>query len=128
MTFHPDNIFWVKTEIPYPMPVGGGNFRINAHPTPIDRDSTYVWFYRSSKVSGWERDMWRFLYDNRLEARNLEVVDQDRVMLEAIGLEARQREMLLTTDIAVVRMRRMMRDEAARQIAALADAGMQAAE
>ena len=56
------------------------------------------------------------------------VVDQDRVMLEAMALEARQREMLLTTDIAVVRMRRMMHDEAARQFAALADAGTKAAE
>ena len=128
VTFHPDNIFWVKTEIPYPMPIGGGFFRINAHPTPIDRDNTYVWFYRSCKVSGWERDMWRFLYKNRFEERNLEVVDQDRTVLEAIALEARQREMLLTTDVAVARMRRMMHEEAERQLAALSDAGIQAAE
>lgn len=126
--FHPDNIFWVKTEIPYPIPIGGGFFRINAHPTPIDRDRTYVWFYRSCKVSGWERDMWRFLYRNRLEARNLEVVDQDRVVLEAIPLEAHKREMLLTTDVAVARMRRLIRDEAERQFAALSAVDAQAAE
>ena len=118
---YPDNIFWVRPEIPYP-PSIGGTFRINGHPTPIDRDSTLVWFYRSRKISGWQRDMWRFLYRNRLEARAFEVVDQDRVMLERIPLAARQREMLLQTDIGVARIRRIMRREAERQIAALAAA------
>jgi hypothetical protein len=60
--------------------------------------------------------MWRFLYKNRLEARNLEVVDQDRIVLEAIPLQARQRERMVQTDIAVARMRRHIRSEASRYL------------
>ena len=126
--FHPGNIFWIRTEIPYPHSVGATSFRINSHPTPIDRDSTYVWFYRSSEVSDWKREVWRFLYRNRLEARNLHVVDQDRLMLEAIPLAARKREMLLQTDVAVARIRRMMRKEAERQFATLSASQSAAAE
>jgi hypothetical protein len=61
--------------------------------------------------------MWRFLYLNRLEARAQTVVEQDRVLLEAISLEARNREKLAQSDIAVGRMRRLLREEADRQIA-----------
>jgi phenylpropionate dioxygenase-like ring-hydroxylating dioxygenase large terminal subunit len=116
--FRPGNILWVRTEIPYPASAGGGSFRINGHPTPIDENATFVWFYRSRKVSGWRRDMWRFLYLNRLEARAQTVVEQDRVLLEAISLEAREREKLAQSDIAVGRMRRLLREEAERQVAA----------
>lgn len=115
LVFHQDNIFWVRTEIPYPPAFGGGSFRINGHPTPIDAERTLVWFFRSRRLSGWQRDMWRFLYKNRLEARNLAVVEQDRVMLEAIPLAARKRERLIQTDVAVSRMRRRLLAEAARQ-------------
>lgn len=127
VTFHPDNILWVRTEIPYPASIGGGSFRINAHPTPIDRDSVFVWFFRSRQIGGWRRDLWRFLYKNRLEARNFEVVNQDRAVLEAIPLAARQREMLLQTDIAVARMRRLLRREAEHQLAALAETARRSA-
>ena len=41
--FHRDNAIWVTTEIPYPPSFGGGSFRINGFPTPIDKDSTLVW-------------------------------------------------------------------------------------
>jgi phenylpropionate dioxygenase-like ring-hydroxylating dioxygenase large terminal subunit len=113
---HPDNIFWITTDIPYPPSFGGGSFRINGYPTPIDRNSTYVWFYRSRKISGWQRDLWRFLYNNRLEARARVVVDQDRVLLETMSVEARRRESMIDTDIAVTRMRRLLHSEAARQL------------
>jgi hypothetical protein len=43
-------------------------------------------------------------------------VEQDRVLLEAIPLAARQRESLIQCDAAVGRMRRMLRQEATRQI------------
>jgi phenylpropionate dioxygenase-like ring-hydroxylating dioxygenase large terminal subunit len=110
----PDNIFWIRTEIPYPASIGGGSFRIVGLPTPIDRNSTYFWVYRSRKISGWQRDLWRFLYKNRLGPRSDIVVEQDRVMLEAIPLEARRREKLLQVDVAVARLRRMLRAEASR--------------
>lgn len=116
--FHPDNAIWVTTEIPYPPSFGGGSFRINGFPTPIDTETTLVWFYRSRKISGWQRDMWRFLYWNRLEARNLDVVEQDRVVLEAIPLQAHKRERMIQTDVAVAQMRRRLRAEAQRALAA----------
>lgn len=114
VVYHTDNIFWVRTEIPNPKQFGGGTFRINGHPTPIDKNSTMVWFFRSRKVSGWQRDMWRFLYKNRIEKRALHLVDQDRIVLEAIPHEARQREKLIQTDIAVAKIRRMLLADAAR--------------
>jgi len=116
--FRPGNIMWVRTDIPYPPSVGGGSFRINGHPTPIDDDATFVWFYRSRKISGWQRDLWRFLYLNRLERHASHVVEQDRVLLEALSLEARTNEKLAQSDIAVGRMRRLLREEAERQVAA----------
>jgi phenylpropionate dioxygenase-like ring-hydroxylating dioxygenase large terminal subunit len=123
VTLHPDNIFWVTTEIPYPASFGGGSFRINGHPTPIDKNSTLVWFFRSRKLSGWQRDMWRFLYKNRLEERNLAVVEQDRLVLEAIPLEARQRERMIQTDVAVAQIRRRLRAEAVRHLDAMRAGG-----
>jgi phenylpropionate dioxygenase-like ring-hydroxylating dioxygenase large terminal subunit len=114
--FRPESSFWIRTEIPYPESFGGGSFRIVGLPTPIDRDTTYFWVYRARKLAGWQRDMWRFMYQNRLGPRSNFVADQDRVVLEKIPLEARQREKLQQPDIALVRMRRMLRAEAARQL------------
>ena len=114
--FHPGNMFFIRADMPYPIKIGGGSFRVVGHPTPIDANRTFVWFFRSTKISGWERDCWRFLYKNRLEQRSHVVVEQDRVMLEAIPDGAQEREKLLQTDIAVARMRKMMRDEATRQV------------
>ena len=111
------NFFWVKTEVPLPKAAGGGMFRINGYPTPIDRNSSYVILYRAQKSSGWKRDMWRFLYKNRLEDHHFFLIEQDRVMLEQIPLEARQREMLLQTDTPVARLRRMLSQEAESQFA-----------
>lgn len=117
--FYPENMLVVRTEIPYPPSIGGGSFRIVGLPTPINRNSTYFWVYRARNSSGWRRDLWRFLYKNRLGPRSDDVVEQDRVLLEAIPLKARQREMLIQTDTAVVRMRRLLLTEAARQLEAL---------
>jgi phenylpropionate dioxygenase-like ring-hydroxylating dioxygenase large terminal subunit len=116
--FRPGNIMWVRTDIPYPPSVGGGSFRINGHPTPIDDETTFVWFFRSRKISGWQRDLWRFLYLNRLENYATTVVEQDRLLLEALSLETRTSEKLAQSDIAVGRMRRLLREEAERQVAA----------
>jgi phenylpropionate dioxygenase-like ring-hydroxylating dioxygenase large terminal subunit len=116
---HPGNLLWVRTEIPYPKSVGGGSFFIDGHATPIDERHTYVAFFRSQRSTGWKRDVWRFLYKNRLDRRHQAVVEQDRVVLESIPLAARKREMLIQSDIAVGRLRRLMREEAQRQMQAL---------
>ena len=115
---HPDNNIWVQTEIPYPASGGGGFFRIGGFVTPIDRHSCLFWVFRSQNSSGWRRDMWRFLYENRLDQRHLDVLDQDRDMLESIYQDARDNEWLLQTDVGVTRMRRILREVAEGQHAA----------
>jgi hypothetical protein len=75
-----------------------------------------VWFYRSQNSSGWRRDLWRFLYRNRLEKRHLEVLEQDRDMLESIYEDSRKNEWLLQTDVGVARMRKILSQEAEHQI------------
>ena len=113
---HPENNIWIQTEIPYPASGGGGFFRIGGFVTPIDHHSCLFWVFRSQESSGWRRDMWRFLYENRLEQRHLEVLDQDRDMLESIYQDARDGEWLLQTDVGVTRMRRILRDVAEGQL------------
>ena len=54
---------YVRLEIPYPPSGGpGGNFGIVGFGTPIDENTMCVFFWRTRKVSGWQRDVWRFLY------------------------------------------------------------------
>lgn len=71
-------------DIPYPPNDGpGGNFGIVSHITPIDAHTMACFFWRR-KVSGWQRDTWRFLSKNRLEARHWAVLEQDREVAEAM--------------------------------------------
>jgi phenylpropionate dioxygenase-like ring-hydroxylating dioxygenase large terminal subunit len=115
VVYKPGSNYWVATEIPYPKSAGGNFFRIMAYPTPIDAERTYVWFFRYQRSDGWRRDLWRFLYKNRLDARHNYVAGQDRDMLEAIPKDAREREQLIQTDIGVARIRRMQKLEAEAQ-------------
>lgn len=50
---------------------------------PEDNDNCRVFFWRIRRVQGWQRDMWRFMYRNRLEKLHWEVLEQDRVVLES---------------------------------------------
>jgi hypothetical protein len=96
-------IDWVDLSIPYPPTAGpGGSFGIVGMGTPIDEGTTAVFFWRYRKVSGWERDVWRFLYRTKLEARHWHVLEQDRVMLEAMADDADQAENLYQHDLGVV--------------------------
>lgn len=111
----------VCLEIPYPETGGpGGNFGIVFHITPIDRHSSACFFWRHRKVSGWQRDVWRFLYRNRLEARHWHVLEQDRLVAESIDAQADAQEYLYDHDFGLTRVRKLMADEAEAQIAALA--------
>jgi phenylpropionate dioxygenase-like ring-hydroxylating dioxygenase large terminal subunit len=115
----PGSGYWAVTDLPYPRKEGGGLGRLFRFPTPIDRHNTLVWNYRMQKMSGWERDVWRFLYKNRGSERGAHVLDQDRAALEAIGEYATQREHLLQCDIGVAHIRRLYREEAERHFKAL---------
>jgi phenylpropionate dioxygenase-like ring-hydroxylating dioxygenase large terminal subunit len=115
---------WVDLSIPYPPTAGpGGAFGIVGMGTPIDETTTAVFFWRYRKVSDWERDTWRFLYRTKLEARHWHVLEQDRMMLEEMAVDADQAENLYQHDLGVVRLRRLYRGLAEEQAAALAGAG-----
>jgi len=110
---------WLRLDIPYPKTGGpGGSFVIIGACTPIlPNQSSAVFFWRNRKVSGWQRDVWRFLYKNRLEARHWAVLEQDRVVLEAMEPDANQREHLYQHDVGVMRARRQLRKLAIDQLA-----------
>lgn len=102
---------WMRLEIPYPKTGGpGGNFIIIGSYTPIAPNLAAVFHWRCRKVSGWQRDTWRFLYRNRLEARHWAVLEQDRVMLEDMEPDANQHEHLYQHDMGIVRLRRHLRN------------------
>lgn len=116
--FADTGIHWMRLEIPYPKTGGpGGNFIIVGMCTPISPTLTAVFFWRVRKlVPGWQRDTWRFLYRNRLEARHWHVLEQDRVVLEWMPQDANQHENLYQHDLGIVRLRRHLRGLAQQQV------------
>ena len=109
---------WMRLEIPYPKTGGpGGNFIIVGMCTPISTSLTAVFFWRIRKLPpGWQRDTWRFLYRNRLEARHWHVLEQDRVVLEQMPFDAKDFENLYQHDLGIVRLRRHLRNLAQEQL------------
>ena len=75
-----------------------------------------VFHWRCRKVSGWQRDTWRFLYRNRLEQRHWHVLEQDRVAVEHMEPDANKREHLYQHDVGIVRLRRHLRSLAQQQL------------
>ncbi len=70
---------WMRLSIPYKKRFGpGGHFFIVGMVVPEDNDNCRVFFWRIRRVQGWQRDMWRFMYRNRLEKLHWEVLEQDR--------------------------------------------------
>ena len=114
--WYDDDFQAVCLEIPYPASGGpGGSFGIVFHVTPIDEKSCACFFWRNRKVTGWERDTWRFLYRNRLEGRHWHVLEQDRLVAESMADDADCAEYLYSHDVGVSRVRKIMSEEAERQ-------------
>jgi phenylpropionate dioxygenase-like ring-hydroxylating dioxygenase large terminal subunit len=110
-------VHFMRLEIPYPKSGGpGGSFGIIGIFTPINENLAAVFHWRVRRVQGWQRDAWRFLYQNRLEARHWAVLEQDRVMLENMEPDAKDGESLYQHDIGIVRLRRQMRKLASEQL------------
>ncbi len=124
----PGSGFWAVTDLPFKEHEGGGTVRLFRYPTPIDRDNCLVYNYRLQQRTGWRRDIWRFMYKNRVAARGAQVLEQDRVALSAIPSNIQDREMLLQLDLGVSHIRRMYRDEAERQFETMTAARSAAAE
>ncbi len=113
---------WMRLAIPYRKDAGpGGPFGIVGFVTPIDRANCRVFFWRTRKVEGWRRDLWRFMYRNRLEGLHWAVLEQDRAVLEAMDADARELEFLYQHDTGLARVRRLLRAQAEAQVAARAE-------
>jgi phenylpropionate dioxygenase-like ring-hydroxylating dioxygenase large terminal subunit len=107
---------WMRLSIPYRKRYGpGGSFYIVGFATPVDEKHTQVYFWRTRKVQGWQRDVWRFLYRNRLEGLHWAVLEQDQFVLESLPSDAREREFLYDHDVGLARVRRMLEKRAAEQ-------------
>lgn len=112
---------WLELTIPYPPSGGpGGAFGIVGMVTPITESRSAVFFWRYRKVSGWQRDSWRFLYKTTIEERHFEVLEQDRTLLEAMAPDADKYENVYQHDLGLARYRRMVKAEAREQAEALA--------
>jgi phenylpropionate dioxygenase-like ring-hydroxylating dioxygenase large terminal subunit len=115
--------YWMRLSIPYRQQYGpGGPFFIAGHATPVDAHNTLVFFWRCRQVSGWQRDVWKFMYKNRLEGLHWDVLEQDRLVLENMAPDARSREFLYQHDTGMTRVRRIIETEARKQADALAAA------
>jgi hypothetical protein len=97
-------------------------FGIVGMATPIDAENSAIFHWRTRRVEGWEREVWRFLYRTQLEARHWAVLEQDRAVLEALAPDADTDEHLYQHDRGVSRIRRMYRQDAAKQAAQLVPA------
>ena len=114
---------YVDLEIPYGPGAGpGGVFGIVGMSTPIDRNTSAIFHWRTRRVSGWERETWRFMYRTTLEEKHWEVLEQDRVVLEALAGDADREEHLYQHDLGVSRIRRLNRAAAEEQAKVLAEA------
>jgi phenylpropionate dioxygenase-like ring-hydroxylating dioxygenase large terminal subunit len=112
---------WMRLAIPYQKMYGpGGPFYIVAMVTPIDRENAQVFLWRCRAAQGWKRDVWKFLYKNRLEGLHWEVLQQDQLLLENMAPEARNNEHLYQHDGGVLRTRRLMKARAREHLEALA--------
>lgn len=109
---------WLRLSIPYRKKFGpGGMFTIVGFAVPVTENSCRVFFWRIRKVQGWQRSVWRFLYRTRLEGLHWQVLEQDRIVLQDMPPDARGNEYLYQHDVGMSRVRRILEQEAARQVA-----------
>lgn len=119
-----DGALYVRLAIPYPPSGGpGGNFGIVSFITPIDETNCAAFFWRVRKVSGWQRDAWRFLYKTVIEPRHWAVLEQDREILSGAGLGLEKFETLYQHDAGVIRLRRYLAQQTRTQLTELRKAG-----
>ena len=117
MEFIDNGAFWFRVGFHAPPACGpGGNWRVWPLATPIDEHRSQVTIWRMRHVSGWEGDLFRFIFNTKLEQYNWAIVLEDKVMLEAMPPWPAA-ENLYQHDIGPARLRRHVRDEARRQLA-----------
>ena len=101
---------WVRLDIPLPFGPRG-ILRILCFCTPIDENSSLVYFLRYRRLTGLKRAYWRFLYRTFWEKQHFKVIEQDRVILESQrGAQSRATEHLSNSDRGVNELRRFLRE------------------
>jgi len=104
---------WVRLDIPLPFGPKG-ILRILCFATPIDENSTLVYFLRYRNLKGWQRVYWRFLYKAFWEKQHFKVIEQDRRILESQRVaESRIAEHLANSDRGVTELRKFLREKVA---------------
>ena len=116
--------FWMRLSIPYKRRYGpGGSFFIIGYCTPVDDEHCLVFFWRCRQVEGWQANVWKFMYRNRLEGLHWTVLEHDRVVLENMAPDPRASEYLYQHDAGMVRIRRRIEEVGRAHLKALAEAG-----
>jgi len=111
--FYGRDSLWVRLDIPLPFGPKG-ILRILCFATPIDENSTLVYFLRYRKLGGLQRAYWRFLYRVFWENQHHKVIEQDRVILESQrGAQSRAAEHLANSDRGVTELRKFLREKTA---------------
>jgi phenylpropionate dioxygenase-like ring-hydroxylating dioxygenase large terminal subunit len=114
---------WMRLSIPYRQKYGpGGPFFVTGFCTPVDEHRVQLLFWRSRQVQGWQRDLWKLFYRNRLEGLHWAVLEQDRQVLESMPANSMDRESLYQHDTGLMRVRRQMQQRARDHLVALAAA------
>lgn len=122
MEFIDNGSFWFRVGFHAPDACGpGGNWRVFPLATPIDDQHCQMTIWRMRKVSGWQADLFRFMFNTKLEQYNWAIVQEDREILEAMPPWP-ARENLYQHDIGNARLRRYLRETARVQLAARAEA------
>jgi phenylpropionate dioxygenase-like ring-hydroxylating dioxygenase large terminal subunit len=104
---------WVRLDIPLPFGPKG-ILRILCFATPIDENSTLVYFLRYRNLRGWKRAYWRLLYKAFWETQHFKVIEQDRRILESQrGAQSRVAEHLANSDRGVTELRKFLREKVA---------------
>ena len=116
MEFADTGTQWTRVGVPYPPGAGpGGILRIIATTTPIDAHTAQFNVWRMRKCSGWQRGMWRFMFNMKLEQFAWDVIEQDREIMEGYPNEP-FKEHLYQHDLGLVRLRKILRNSAEQQV------------
>ena len=108
--------YYTRVEIPLPPTAGpGGHMGIIFYVTPVDDSHTRISAWRLRKVSGWQRDLWSFLFKWRIRSLVDAVLEQDKTAMTALPPWPAP-ENLYQHDIGVAAMRRRIRDAAKAQV------------
>jgi phenylpropionate dioxygenase-like ring-hydroxylating dioxygenase large terminal subunit len=117
MEFIDNGSFWFRVGFHAPQACGpGGNWRVFPLATPIDGQHCQVTIWRMRKVSDWQADLFRFMFNTKLEQYNWAIVQEDKEILEAMPAWPAT-ENLYQHDIGNARVRRHLRVEARKQSA-----------